>query len=78
MTMTFRTNGLRAQLLDLLAAQLLAAPAYRCPGVEGATIEDIVDSQYPQAIARGFVPGPAVLTARFPLLADAIREFFQR
>ena len=63
-------------MIGLLAGYLLASPAFRCPGADGATVEDVVASEYPSASAAGMVPLPCDLVARHPDLADVIGSFF--
>ena len=63
-------------MIDVLAGYLLASPAFRCPGADGATVEDVVASEYPSALAGGMVPRPCDLAARHPDMADVIESFF--
>ena len=70
------TNPSRSRMIDVLAGYLLASPAFRCPGADGATVEDVVASEYPSAWAAGMVPRPSELIVRHPDLADAIGSFF--
>ena len=69
-------NSPRSRMIDVLAGYLLASPAFRCPGADGATVEDVVASEYPSASATGMVPRPKELAARHPDLADVIGSFF--
>ncbi len=64
------------RMVDLLASYLLASPAFRCPGADGATVEDVVAAEYPAASVAGRVPRPGELTVRHPELAEAITAFF--
>ena len=66
----------RRRMVELLAGYLLAAPAFVCPGADGATVEDVVAAEYPVASAAGRVPRPGELAARHPDLADALAAFF--
>ena len=66
----------RRRMVEVLAGYLLAAPAFVCPGADGATVEDVVVSEYPVASAAGRVPQPAGLATQHPDLADALVEFF--
>jgi hypothetical protein len=66
----------RNRMIGLLAGYLLASPAFRCPGADGATVEDVVASEYPWASAAGMVPRLSELVVRYPDLADAIESFF--
>ncbi len=70
-------NASRSRMIGVLAGYLLASPAFVCPGADGATVEDVVASEYPWASAAGVVPLPRELAARHPDLADAIGSFFQ-
>ena len=70
------TNPSRSRMIDVLAGYLLASPAFRCPGADGATVEDVVASEYPSASAAGMVPRPSDLAARHPDMADTIGAFF--
>ena len=63
-------------MIDVLAGYLLASPSFICPGADGATVEDVVASEYPRASAARMVPRPSDLAARHPDLADAIESFF--
>ena len=40
-------------LAVVLAGYLLACPRFRCPGLDGATVADVVASEYPPAAASG-------------------------
>jgi hypothetical protein len=63
------------QFKDLLLAYLLAANYPPWPGVDSLAVDDVL-STYPQASARGLVPGPAELRNRHPDLAEHVRQFF--
>ena len=65
------------RLVDVLAGYLLASPRFHCPGVDGASIADVVATEYPPASAAGWVPPTTVLAARHPDLADALASFFR-
>lgn len=65
------------RVVGLLAGHLLASPRFQCPGVDGASAEDVVTAAYPAASAAGWVPRPAELAARHPELAAAIGSFFR-
>jgi hypothetical protein len=60
---------------DLLLAYLLAANYPPWPGADGLAVDDVLRT-YPQASARGFVPGPAELRNRHPDLAEHVQQFF--
>ncbi len=68
--------AVRSRVVGLLAGQLLASPRFRCPGADGATVEEVVVAEYPGASRAGWVPGPAELASRYPDLADALASFF--
>ena len=70
------TNPSRSRMIGVLAGYLLASPAFISPGADGATVEDVVASEYPSASAAGMVPRPSDLAARHPDLADVIESFF--
>ncbi len=70
------TNPLRSRMIGLLAGYLLASPAFVCPGADGATVEDVVASEYPAASAAGMVPRSSDLAASHPDLANVIGSFF--
>ena len=72
----FGAQSPRSRMIDVLAGYLLSSPAFRCPGADGATVEDVVASEYPRASAVGMVPRPSELAARHPDLAVAIESFF--
>ncbi len=78
---TFQSNPvagedeLRSRVVGLLAGYLLASPRFRCPGMDGASVEDMVATEYPAACAAGWVPRQAELAARHPELADALTTF---
>jgi hypothetical protein len=59
---------------DLLLAYLLAANYPPWPGADGLAVDDVL-STYPQASARGLVPGPAELRNRHPDLAEHVQQF---
>ena len=63
-------------MVELLAGYLLAAPAFVCPGADGATVEDVLEAEYPVASAAGRVPQPAGLATQHPDLADDLAAFF--
>lgn len=65
-----------AQLTELLAGYLLTSPWFRHPGMDGATVEEVVAAEYPAASVVGHVPGPNELIRRHPELTDAIVVFF--
>jgi hypothetical protein len=65
----------RMQLV--LANYLLACSRFQCPGMDGASLADVVASEYPAASAAGWVPRPAELTANHPDLADVLQVFFR-
>ena len=54
---------------------LLNSPQFRCPGADGATVEDVVAAEYPAASAAGWVPRPAELANRYPDLSAALAGF---
>ena len=64
------------QLCELMAEYLLNCSGFFSPGMDGATIEDIVFADYRIASARGKVPAPEELAELHPDLADAIQTFF--
>ena len=66
----------RRRMVELLAGYLLAAPVFLCPGADGATVEDVLEAEYPVASAAGRVPRPGELATRHPDLADALASFF--
>jgi len=76
MTASHDPNACCDSLIDVLAGYLLTCPRFRCPGLDGATVADVVASEYPPAAASGWVPRPVELAARHPDLADAIAAFF--
>jgi hypothetical protein len=63
-------------LVELLAGYLLASRWLRYPGADGMTSIDVVVTEYPVALAEGYVPGPNELARRHPELADAIAAQF--
>ena len=63
------------RLKDLLLAYLLAANYPPWPGGDGLAVDDVL-RMYPQASARGLVPGPAELRKRHPELAEHLEQFF--
>ncbi len=65
----------RLQLL--LANYLLACPRFQCPGMDGASLEDVVASEYPAASAAGWVPRPVELASRHPDLVEALADYFR-
>ncbi|MFO0798477.1 MAG: hypothetical protein U0804_13455 [Gemmataceae bacterium] len=65
------------RVVGLLAGHLLASRWFYCPGVDGASAEDVVTAAYPAASAAGWVPRLAELAARYPELAAAIGSFFR-
>lgn len=66
----------RNRVVQLLADYLLGSKLFRCPGVDGATIEDIVTTEYPVAVKAGHVPGLASLASSHPHLAVELGTFF--
>lgn len=65
------------RLVEMLAGYLLASPRFHCPGVDGASVADVVATEYPPASAAGWVPPTTVLAQRHPDLADALASFFR-
>jgi hypothetical protein len=65
----------RMQLV--LANYLLSCPRFRCPGMDGASLADVVASEYPAASAAGWVPRLAELSTRHPDLTDVLADFFR-
>jgi hypothetical protein len=63
-------------MIGLLAEHLLSAPLFRCPGADGATIEDVVAAEYPAASAAGWVPRLSELTICYPDLSNSLACFF--
>ena len=63
------------RLKDLLLAYLLAANYPFWPGADGLAVDDVL-KMYPQASARGLVPGPAELCNRHPEFAEHLLELF--
>jgi hypothetical protein len=66
----------RSAVAEMLAGYLLAAPRFHCPGVDGATVSEVVATEYRTAAAAGWVPRQAELASRHPDLADALGRFF--
>ncbi len=61
----------------LLANYLLACPRFQCPGMDGASLADVVGCEYPAASAAGWVPRPDELASRHPEIAHELADFFQ-
>ena len=61
---------------DLLAGYLLTAARFHCPGMDGATVAEVVIAEYRTAADAGWVPRPEDLALRHPDLADALAGFF--
>ena len=66
----------RERVVGLLAGYLLGSSRFRCPGMDGSTIEDVVAVEYPVACRAGWVPGPELLVADHPDLAEALASYF--
>jgi hypothetical protein len=61
--------------VTVLAEYLLASPRFGCPGMDGASVADVVASAYPAASAAGWVPHPTAVADRHPELAAALTSF---
>ncbi len=61
----------------LLASYLLACPRFQCPGMDGASLADVVECEYPAASAAGWVPRPDELTQRHPEIARELTDYFR-
>ena len=64
------------RVVAVLAGYLLASPRFGCPGMDGASVADVVASAYPAASAAGWVPHPTAVARRHPELAAALASFF--
>ena len=65
-----------SRVVHVLAGYLLASPRFYSPGVDGASVADVVATEYPTASAAGWVPHPLELAQRHPELVEALASFF--
>jgi hypothetical protein len=67
--------GTAAQLLrEILLGYLQGAQVSAWPGVDGLTLEDVLD-RYPEAVAQGQVPDWQELLRRHPELGPALHAW---